>query len=279
MRLFSLKDISRLLNIPYKCLIKIEKAELVVPFKRDKESLFDFKGVVAFRTIKELYDKGLSINRLRQCLQNLKKLMPSVYQPFSELKISQLGNELILSKDDKVFTSEGQFIINFEHNKRDLITLFPKTVDTLFFEALEYEEKGFLKKAKEIYSSIIKIDSEYVNAYVNLGNIYYWEGDLEEAEDYYIKALRIDPNHPEANYNLANLLEERGDIKKAILFYIKAIYEEPSFADAHFNLARLFDKVGEKDNALKHWRIYLSLEPYGKWADYVRKILEEMRSD
>lgn len=276
MKFFTLKEISRILNIPYKSLLKIEKAEIVTPFKKDERgTLFDFKGIVAFRTAKELHDKGLSLKELKQCFQNLKKLMPSLQQPFSELKIYQWGGKIVLSKDDKVFTSEGQFLINFKHAQKELVTLFPKRVDSLFFEALEYEEKGLPEKAKEIYLSIIETDPQYVNAYVNLGNIYYWENKFEEAEDCYIKALRIDPNHPEANYNLANLLEERGDFKKAVLFYIKAISEDPLFADAHFNLARLFEKIGEKDNAIKHWRIYLSLEPYGKWAEYAKNFLKK----
>lgn len=276
MKFFTLRDISRILNIPYKILIKIERAGVVTPVKKNgKEHFFDFKGVVSFRTIKELHDKGLSIKKLKRCFQNLRKLMPTTEQPFSELKISQWGSKLVLSKDDKVFTSEGQFLINFEHNKKELITVFPKRADSLFFEALEYEEKGFPEKAKEIYLSVIETDPEYVNAYVNLGNMYYSEGKLEMAEDFYIKALRIDPDHPEANYNFANLLEERGDFKKAVLFYIKAIHEETSFADAHFNLARVYEKIGERDNAIKHWKIYLSLEPYGKWAEYAKNFIKK----
>jgi len=276
MKLFTLRDLARLLNIPYKTLLKIENAGLIKPFKKEgNESFFDFKGIVAFRTVKELHDKGLSIKKLKTCYENMKRFMPLLEQPFSELKISQWGSSIVLSKNDKVFTSEGQFLINFEDKQKELITLFPKRVDSLFFEALEYEEKGFNEEAKKIYHSIIQIDPDYVNAYVNLGNIYYSEGMLEEAENLYIKALRIDPDHPEANYNLANLLEERGDLKKAVLFYIKAVYEEPSFADAHFNIARVYEKLGERQNAVNHWRIYLSLDPFGKWADYARKFLKE----
>jgi len=79
----------------------------------------------------------------------------------------------------------------------------------------------------------------------------------------------------EANYNLANLLEGQGELDAAILFYNKAIQTEPEFADAHFNLAMVLEVLGNIGRARQHWQRYLEFDPASKWAEFIKRRLEE----
>jgi len=48
----------------------------------------------------------------------------------------------------------------------------------------------------------------------------------------------------------------------------------PHYADAHFNLAEALAVVGDLQGARRHWRAYLSFDPNSRWADQVRKRLQ-----
>ena len=70
-------------------------------------------------------------------------------------------------------------------------------------------------------------------------------------------------------------MEGQGELDAAILFYKKAIQVEPEFADAHFNLAMVLEALGNDRRARDHWRRYLELDPASKWAEFIRRRLEE----
>ena len=50
---------------------------------------------------------------------------------------------------------------------------------------------------------------------------------------------------------------------------------EPEFEEAHFNLAMVLEALGNDRRARDHWRRYLELDPESKWADFVKRRLEE----
>jgi len=274
--LFDQKEIAKLLGISESQIRYWEKKGLIPYIKKEKGKVyFDFKALVAFKTIKELQEKGISLRKIRNSLERFKKLMPEIKYPLAEMKVSIVGKKIVFDRKGLKIDPNGQLLLDFFHSKSEIIHFPVNLIEEWFFQALQYEEEGQLEKAKEYYLKILSSDPNHINALVNLGNIQYQFGILDEAENYYRKALSLNPNHPEANYNLANLLEEKGDIKNAILFYQKAIYEDPEFADAYFNLARLLEKKGELKEAKKCWRIYLELDPDSEWAEYARQRLED----
>jgi len=48
---------------------------------------------------------------------------------------------------------------------------------------------------------------------------------------------------------------------------------DPEFADAHFNLTLTCEQLGRVDEAERHWRRYLTLDPAGEWAAIAREHL------
>ncbi|HDD35822.1 MAG TPA: tetratricopeptide repeat protein [Candidatus Desulfofervidus auxilii] len=275
--MYDQKEIARLAGISENQIRYWEKIGLVPCIKREKRKLFfDFKALVAFKTIKALQQRGVSLKKIKRALEQLKNIMPNVKYPLTETKISIKGKRIIFDARGLKFEPSGQLLLNFINQKGAVISLKKDKVEDLFFKALQYEENGDYKSAKACYLKVLSLDSEHVDALVNLGNIQYHLGMFNEAENLYRKALSLNPDHPEANYNLANLLEEKEDIENAILFYKKAIHEDPEFKDAYFNLARLLEKKQVFKEAKKYWEFYLKLDSESEWANYARKRLEHL---
>ena len=273
-RLFNQKEISRLVGISEKQIRYWDQIGLISRIETEKgQLLFDFQRLVAFRTVKELLVRGISLRRIRKCVETLRGVMPGIEHPLSETKIFTCGDQISLSWNNLKFNPDGQLLIDFCPGTRTLIA-FPQDEDEeLFFQGLEFEHAEKWEEAQRKYEMILARSPDHVNAMVNMGNILYRLGSYKEAEKYYRKALRIDPDHVEANYNLANIFEEQNEIDNAILFYQKAIHEDPEFTDAHFNLARILEKSGDIDGAKRHWLRYLELDPASEWAKYIRECL------
>ena len=49
------------------------------------------------------------------------------------------------------------------------------------------------------------------------------------------------------------------------------IYQRVKYADAHYNLALAWERLDERRKALRHWDIYLKLDPSGPWASHARE--------
>ncbi|MFI5331663.1 MAG: tetratricopeptide repeat protein [Desulfobaccales bacterium] len=275
-KLYDQREISRLLGISESQVRYWDRKGLIPHQEKSRGSLwFDFQALVAFRTVRELRRQGVSLAKIGKCVEKLRQLLPGLKQPLAEVRISLQRNQIILGRDRRQFTPEGQRCLDFELRAAEPVPLPLDTYEDLFFQALEDEEAGRLSEARQKYETILTAVPEHVDALVNLGNLLYLSGAETEAAARYLQALGLNPDHVEGNYNLANLLEGRGELGSAAIFYQKAIHVDGEFADAHFNLAMVLEGVGDLTAAKVHWKRYLELNPASQWADYVRRRLEE----
>jgi tetratricopeptide (TPR) repeat protein len=274
-KLYDYREIARLLGISEGCIRHWSRLGLIPHQEESKGRLsFDFQGLVAFRTMRDLRRQGVSLGCIKKCLEKLRRMMPDLKQPLAEVKFSLHKGQIVLGKNRQRFILEGQMLMDFsaEHNP---LAVPGELYEELFCQALRDEEEGKLDGARKKYEAILAAVPEHVDALVNLGNILYLTGSEGEAASRYLQALGINPDHVEANYNLANLLESRGEMSGAIVFYRKATQEDPDFADAHFNLAMVLEAMGDVETAKEYWRKYLVLDPESQWRDYIRQRLEE----
>ena len=279
-KLFDQRQVSRLAGISESQVRYWDRVGLIPPAERLKgRPLFDFQGLVAFRTIKALLDRGASLGKIRKCLAKVRQLLPDLEQPLSEVRVAFRGEQIIFGKDNQTFTPEGQLLIKFEAGDGSAPPGAVDPAEDLFFQGLEGEQLGEWDQAREKYEAALHLRPDYPDALVNLGNLLQRLGLAPAAEWANRKALYVNPDHPEANFNLAHLLEERGDLDNALLFYRKAIHEDPECADALFSLGRVLEKRGDLEGAKKHWRQYLLLDPAGEWGAYIRRWLGEEGPD
>lgn len=275
-KLFDQRQVSKLAGISESQVRYWDSVRLIPHVERQKGKLFfDFQGLVAFRTVKALLDRGASLRKIRKCLAKMRHLLPDLEQPLSEVRVAIWGEEIIFGKGNQTFTPEGQLLIKFEAAGEAVPQAQADPAEELFFQGLAGEQQGEWDQAREKYEAALELKPDYPDVLVNLGNLLHRHGLSPAAEWSYRRALFINPDHPEANYNLANLLEEREDLENAMLFYRKAIHEDQEFADAHFNLGRVLKKRGDLPGARKHWRQYLLLDPESQWAAHIRKWLGE----
>ncbi|MDI6854680.1 MAG: tetratricopeptide repeat protein [Deltaproteobacteria bacterium] len=275
-KLFTPQEVARLAGIAEARVRYWTRLGLVPHTRRPPKRLwFDFQGLVALRTIKELRDQGVSLHKIRACVEHLKKRRPEIAEPLSQVRFAASRQRIVLSQKQRCFTPEGQLHMNFSAPAGRVIPLAGADLGALFLQALNCEGRGALEEAREKYAAILALKADHPDALVNLGNILYRWRHLEGAESHYRQALEADPAHAEANHNLANLLEEKGRLDEAVLHYQQALEAEPTFSEACLNLARTLEKQGKIDSARKYWRRYLELEPVGEWAEFLKNYLDD----
>lgn len=243
--------------------------------KKGRSLYFDFRALASFRTVREMLDKGIPLRRIRRAVQKLKEAMPGAGTSLREITIAVHDDKVIIVRNNRKFTPEGQLFINFSLDAASPVPLPVDASERTFFEALDAEQGGDWEKAEEGYRSVLSQKPGHADALVNLGNIRHRLGLGREAAKFYRRALWTNPDHVEANYNLASVIEEGGDPENAVLFYKKAIHEDPEFADAHFNVALLLDRLGERQEATVHWAKCLELDPDSEWAESIRSRLNK----
>jgi tetratricopeptide (TPR) repeat protein len=275
-KLYDQREVSKLTGISESQIRSWDRQGLITHLEKDRGRLwFDFQSLVAFRTVKDLRRQGVSLHKIKSCVEKLRQIMPGLKQPLSEVRISLVQDQLILGKNHRRFTPEGQLFMDFAGEESAKVTQATEACDELFIQALEDEDAGRLSEAREKYEKILATNPDHVDALVNLGTILFLSNFETAAASRYLQALAINPDHVEGNYNLANLLEGQGELDAAVLFYKKAIQAEPEFADAHFNLAMVLEALGNASKARDHWRRYLELDPESKWVDFIKQRLDE----
>ncbi|MGA7577294.1 MAG: tetratricopeptide repeat protein [Desulfobaccales bacterium] len=275
-KLFDQREIARLLGISETRVRRWERRGLVPRLKKTGgTSWFDFQALVAFRTLRQLRGQGVSLAKIGKCVAKMRRLLPELKQPLSEVRISIHRRQIVLGRDRLKFTPEGQRLIDFGGPENLPIPLARQDYEGLFHLALEDEEAGRLDEARGKYEAILAARPDHADAMVNLGNLLYLAGAETAAAARYLQALGVDPDHVEGNYNLANLLEGQGELASAAIFYRKALCGDPEFADGHFNLAMVLEGTGDLSGARSHWRRFLELNPTSKWAGFARSRLNK----
>jgi len=118
------------------------------------------------------------------------------------------------------------------------------------------------------YQSALARNSQYVEAYCNIGVIYKNIGVLEAAVSYYEKALSYNPNFKIARNNMAIALTDlgtkiknEGDIQKSIEHYKKALVYNAQYPDAFYNLGVAYGEMGEIDKAIVCYELGIHFNP------------------
>jgi tetratricopeptide (TPR) repeat protein len=275
-RVYDLRQTARILGVTEQQVRAWRRQGLAAPINQEHGALcFDFRGLVALRTVRDLRRQGVALSKIRQCVARLHQMLPDLAQPLAEVRVQKVEDRLVLSRRRRQFTPDGQILLDFQAPEALPGPVPTESYEDLFMAALDDEDAGRLEEARRKYETILAAAPAHVDALVNLGNLWFLTGAEDLAASCYLKALRHNPDHVEGNYNLANLLEGQGNLEGAILFYQKAIHEDPEFADAHFNLAMVLELVGDAPQARRHWRAYLHLNPDSKWAPYIRRRLED----
>src|SRR5580704_932243 len=113
-----------------------------------------------------------------------------------------------------------------------------------FLERQEYD------KAINDFTEAIRLDPNYVPAYVSRGNAYGIHGAVDKAINDFTEAIRLDPNVAIIYFNRGNAYYDHGNLDKASSDYSEAIRLDPNFARAYVGRADVIRDQGNLDKAI-----------------------------
>lgn len=134
------------------------------------------------------------------------------------------------------------------------------------------EEKNIDKKI-ELYTMIMEIDSNCINAYNDRGNAYSKKKEYDKAIEDYTKAIDLNPDYDEAYfkrgssyYNWGLEKYDKQYFNKSILDYSKVIDKDQYNAVAYDNRGVAYIDIGEYDKAISDLTKAIELKPNFTYA-------------
>lgn len=114
-----------------------------------------------------------------------------------------------------------------------------------------------LEEADHLYRQAISMRSDYVQAYINRGDILMKLNRTTQAQEVYEQALLYDSENADIYYNLGVVFLEQGKSQQAHVYFNKAIELYPEHEQALLNSAILLQELGgEEARQLSRARLY-----------------------
>jgi Tfp pilus assembly protein PilF len=120
------------------------------------------------------------------------------------------------------------------------------------------------------YNQAIKIDPNFVLAYINRGNVRYQLGDKQGAIADYNQAIKINPNFALGYTNRGVVRYQLGDKQGAIADLNQAIKINPNFALAYNNRGIVRYQLGDNQGAIADLNQAIKIDP--KFRDAITNI-------
>jgi len=280
MERFVRREVIRIIGVSERQLQYWERLHLVRP--RWGEKFYTFQDLISLRTIKQLTAAGVPAQRLRRAVEVLHKRLSAVQTPLTELRILSNGRNIVVQYEGATLEPlSGQLLLDFETRElaEKVRPMRERSAEEWFALAREYETQPQTHpQAIDAYLYVLEKAPHWVEAYINLGTLFYQQERLADAADCYRQSIAVCPNNALAHFNLGSVLSELGQLEAASDALRTALRLDPNYADAHYNLAQVCEKLGNATQARGHWQRYLELEPYSPWASYARQRLQESPS-
>ena len=104
-----------------------------------------------------------------------------------------------------------------------------------------------LEEADHLYRQAIAMRADYVQAYINRGDVLIKMGRHREALEVYRNALKHEPENPDLHYNLGVVHIERGEPETALEHFERALLIDPEHIQALTNSAVLMQETGKPE--------------------------------
>lgn len=109
-------------------------------------------------------------------------------------------------------------------------------------------ESGDLERGKKIFRGVIKLDKDFIPAYLGLGEIYLDEGKVKDAAELWEKAYKM-TSSVLLLYRLEDLYLKQGEPGRAIELYTQAVSWKPQDIVIKFFLGKLYYRLEMVDEA------------------------------
>ncbi len=261
---------------------------------------FDFQEVAVARRLAQLLHAGCSLRVIDRRLAELSRSAPRLERPLANPAVVIEGRRLYLRRGDDLAEPGGQLLLDFDAPPADddqtsaVIAMYPAQrgaattaerrdeahlattlSEQLQDEALDWEDEGRLDRAAEAYRTLLMAAGPRAEIQFALADVLYRAGDLTAARERYYAALELDEEYVEARATLGCVLAELGELELAAATFEGALAYHAEFADVHFHLAHALERLGRSEEAVEHYRTFLTLAPESPWAAAARDRLGE----
>ncbi len=123
------------------------------------------------------------------------------------------------------------------------VNLRPKSTEARYFRAMYFQNRSAFPEAVKEYDEILKIDSNHVFAWYNIGYITFSQDkNYKRAKQIFDRAYQLDPNYTSAIYMRGLCNEKLGEMQAAAKDYNAALVLSPGYEKAMDGLKRLGKK-------------------------------------
>ena len=135
------------------------------------------------------------------------------------------------------------------------------TTAELLARAEQYQVRGQLRPAEELYRQVLASEPQNVHALARLAVVCHMQGRVEESIPLYLQAIEVYPTFADMHNNLGVAYSAQGRLKEALDCYRKAVFLNPDYVDAHNNVGLMLAAQGEYDAAIVSYQRALKLRP------------------
>ncbi|MCC7201845.1 MAG: MerR family transcriptional regulator [Nitrospirae bacterium] len=122
--LFSASQICTIAGISRRQLQYWDKSGLVNPSHRTEggHGRYTFSDLISIRAAKKLIDAGISVQRIRRSIGQLKRILPTIKRPLSELTLVATGDVILVFYEDTAFEaiSGQEWILDIADVQREV---------------------------------------------------------------------------------------------------------------------------------------------------------------
>lgn len=132
--LYQTRDVCEILGISRRQLQYWARTDLVTPSAQTPggHGRYTFGDLVALKAAKRLIDAGVSVQRIRKSIAELRRILPAVRRPLAELVLVATGDVVLAFRNGTAFdaVSGQEWIFEVAHFERE-IEAWRRSADTL----------------------------------------------------------------------------------------------------------------------------------------------------
>ena len=152
-------------------------------------------------------------------------------------------------------------IVDAENDLNKKMLKYPNSSILFNIRGAILASKNILDEAIINYKKSIKINTNYAQAYNNLGIAFHKLNKIDTAIINYKKALSLKKDFAEAFNNLGNAYIDFDKPKDSLQYFNKALEFNPSYAEAYNGIGAANEKLGNKNDALKNYQKATEIKP------------------
>jgi tetratricopeptide (TPR) repeat protein len=154
----------------------------------------------------------------------------------------------------------------------------PQNATAYLMFGMNFKEQGDTVLAINSFQKAVEFDSDMIDAWVNLGQLYEAMDDPLAAR-YFDNAVRVAPNNIYALHAKADYHSNQDQLEEAIDAYRKIVRADPQYVDAYFNSGLIYLDMDSVQQASKQFDLALKVSPTHIQAYYFRGLSKEMMGD